>query len=355
MKRVVIVGAGVVGLFCAVRLARGGARVTLLDSRGEHLSVYGSTASAAAAGMLAAVGEEPAPHDAVALQSFRLWQEQRPGAEWADGVRFDGAVVVSADAAAVSEMLARAKALGGGEALSSAQAKKLTGLRTELSHATFLAADGVADPLRVMSGLQMQARAVGALVEYKADVARVSPHAVTTHDDRVFEADHVLMAPGAWATDHLMRDVPLLARIEPGKGHLVAIEIDAPPAPNLRFPGFYIARQREGVVLGSTMELGRNDAHVNKSQVKELVEKAEAKLPGEIRPTGRAWAGVRPMSPDGWPLIGPTKAGVMLAAGHSRNGWLMAPVTAEIIAAYVFGFDIPTEWAALSPARFEAS
>jgi glycine oxidase len=354
MKRVVIVGAGVVGLFCAVRLARGGARVTLLDSRGEHASVYGSMASAAAAGMLAAVGEEPSPHDGVALQSFKLWQEQRDGAEWADGVRFDGAIVVSGDERAAADFLARARRLGHGEPLAPAQVKKRSGLRAELMHAAFVAAEGTADPLRVISGLQMQARAVGSSIEYKTDAASVTANSVTTHEGRVFETDYVLMAPGAWATDQLMRDVPLLAKITPGKGHLVAVEMDNPPGPNLRFPDIYLARQREGVVLGATMELGRHDAHVNKARVQELIDRAEAVMPGELRATGRAWAGVRPMSPDGWPLIGPTREGVLLAAGHSRNGWLLAPVTAEIIAAYVFGFAIPAEWAALSPARFEA-
>lgn len=330
--------------------------MTVLDSRGEHVSVHGSMASAAAAGMLAAIGDDASPHDRVALQSLTLWQEQRVGAEWADGVRFDGAVVVSEGESVASALIERTRTLGGdARALSASQARKLTNLRTELKHATFLADEGAADPLRVISGLQMQARAVGALIEYKADVARVSVDSVTTHDDRVFEADHVLMAPGAWATDQLMRDVPPLTRITPGKGHLAAVAMDNAPGPNLRFPGFYLARQREGVVLGSTMELGRFDAHVNQERVRELVEKAEAVLPGELRPTGRAWAGVRPMSPDGWPMIGPTNEGVLLAAGHSRNGWLLAPVTAEIIAAYVLGFDIPAEWAALSPARFEAS
>jgi glycine oxidase len=58
------------------------------------------------------------------------------------------------------------------------------------------------------------------------------------------------------------------------------------------------------------------------------------------------------MSPDGWPLIGPS-GDVLVAAGHSRNGWLLAPITAEIITAYVFGAEIPPEWAALSPQRFE--
>jgi glycine oxidase len=45
---------------------------------------------------------------------------------------------------------------------------------------------------------------------------------------------------------------------------------------------------------------------------------------------------------------------VLVAAGHSRNGWLLAPITAEIITAYVIGAEIPSDWAALAPERFGA-
>jgi glycine oxidase len=79
---------------------------------------------------------------------------------------------------------------------------------------------------------------------------------------------------------------------------------------------------------------------------------AEALLPGEVKQGERAWAGIRPMAPDGWPIIGPSGEGVYVAAGHSRNGWLLAPITAEIISAYVLGAEIAPEWAALSPQRF---
>jgi glycine oxidase len=57
------------------------------------------------------------------------------------------------------------------------------------------------------------------------------------------------------------------------------------------------------------------------------------------------------MSPDGRPMIGHS-GDVLIAAGHSRNGWLLAPITAEIITASVMGEAIPPEWAALSPDRF---
>ena len=100
------------------------------------------------------------------------------------------------------------------------------------------------------------------------------------------------------------------------------------------------------------MDFDRTDRLVDPAQVEALLAAADALLPGEVQPTPKPWTGIRPMSPDGWPMIGPS-GDVLIAAGHSRNGWLLAPITAEIITAYVMGADIPPEWAALSPDRFE--
>jgi glycine oxidase len=133
------------------------------------------------------------------------------------------------------------------------------------------------------------------------------------------------------------------------------VTLDRTLGPNVRSQSFYLAQRREDVVLGATMQPGVYDRRVDRAQVDALAAAAEAVFPGEVKLTGEAWAGIRPMSPDGWPMIGPTGAGLLVAAGHSRNGWLLAPITAEIISAYVFAAEPPPEWAALSPARFETA
>ncbi len=353
MKRVVIVGGGVVGLFCAVRLAKAGARVTVLEAEGEYADIYGPAASAAAAGMLSPLDEAGAVHDALAFESLALWRQWQPGAEWADGVRFDGGVILAATERDAVAVIARAQANASSAAqLSSSQFKKRTGLRTKHEHAVFVADEGVADPLRVLSGLSMQARAHGVIIEYHADVANVTAIAAMTHDNKVYEADVVLLTPGAWATDKLMAAAPALQHIRPAKGHLIPVTLEQPLEPNLHAPGFYLSTRRDDVVLGATMEFDRFDRAVDDAQVASLLAAAEAVLPGEVRAAGRGWAGIRPMSPDGWPMIGPSGE-VLVAAGHSRNGWLLAPITAEIITAYVFGAEIAPAWAALSPERFE--
>lgn len=355
MKSVVIVGAGVVGLFCAVRLAQAGARVTVLEAEGEHWSPYAPGASAGAAGMLAPLSETATPHDGLALQSYDHWKRLQPDADWADGVRFDGGVMIAADAERAAQFVERAASLGRrAEPLNPAQLRKRTGLRAKLAHAVFVEDEGVADPLRVLTGLVMQARAHGVIIEYNAEVGSVRATEARTYDGAAHDADAIVLAVGYWGAERLAKAAPALKLIEPAKGHLVPVALDQPLWPNLRAQDFYLAQRREDVVLGASVQPGAFDRRVEQARVNELLDAAAALLPGEVKQAGRAWAGVRPMSPDGWPLIGPSGE-VLVAAGHSRNGWLLAPITAEIVTAYVFGAEIPPEWAALSPERFERS
>lgn len=356
MKDVIVVGGGAIGLFCAVRLRQGGARVRIVDSGQEQLTYYTPLASAAAAGMIAPIGEAPSPHEKVALESYDLWQSMRTGAEWADGVRFDGAVVVRRNADGASAFAANAARLGRkAVSLSAGDFRRRTGFRSKVEHSLFIEAEGTADPLRMLTGLAMQAHALGVLRAYDTDIAEVTATSATTHDGKVLEADAVILAPGAWATEKLMKAAPALKLIRAGKGMLAAIETDAALRPNLRAGEFYLAQRRHDAVLGATLEYDRFDRKVDRTKLAALHAAAEQLLPGEITLTEQAWAGIRPMSPDGWPIIGPNGDGVLLAAGHSRDGWLMAPITAEIITAYVFGTEIPPAWAALSPERFEHS
>jgi glycine oxidase len=353
MKRVIVVGAGVIGLMCAVRLRVAGAQVTLLEAEREHPSVYGPIASAAAAGMLAPLEAGPSPHERLALESFDLWRAWQNGAEWADGVRLDGGVVVLGAAEEAAAFQRNAERLGrSATLLQPKQFSKRTGLQSRLEHAVYVGDEGVADPLRVLTGLAMQARAMGTIIEFETDVASATATTVLTHEGRVYDADAVVLAPGAWGTDKLMNAAPALKHVRPAKGHVVSVALEQPLAPTLRANDFYLVQRREDVVLGATMEMDRYDRAVDAARVGELMAAAEAVLPGEVKPVGKAWAGIRPMSPDGWPMIGPSGEGLYVAAGHSRNGWLLAPITAEIISAYVFGRDIEPAWAALSPDRF---
>ena len=88
--------------------------------------------------------------------------------------------------------------------LTSNEFRKRTGFRAKVEHALFVENEGTADPLRVLTGLAMQAHALGVLRHYNTDIASATPTRVTTHEDKVFEADAIVLAPGAWATNVTM-------------------------------------------------------------------------------------------------------------------------------------------------------
>ncbi len=266
MKSVIIVGAGIVGLMCAVRLAKIGARVTVLEAHDENTSVWGPTASASAAGMLSPFTETLSGHQGLALASLDLWRAWREGAAWADAVRFDGAIVLATSADSAAEIVTRAQAAGReAQLLSASQFRKRSGFSANIEHAVFLAEEGLAEPLRALSGLVMEARAHGVLVNFKQDVLSLTRGAVETYQGARFEADLIVLAPGVWATAELMEAAPALKRVRPAKGCLAPVGLQHALAPNLHGSGFYIAQQHNQVVLGSTMDFDRTDRSVDPS------------------------------------------------------------------------------------------
>ncbi len=353
MKQVVIVGAGVVGLWCAVRLAKSGARVTLVEAESADVEVWGPGASASAAGMLAPLAHAATPHDALGFQALDLWRAGQAGAEWADGVRFGGGVLLADNAGEADRILACARRHGRrAEPLAAGGFRRRCGFDAKPEFVVSTEDEGVADPIRVLTGLYMQARLLGVALAYGRDVCEARPNLVRTFEGDALEADAVVLAPGVWASDALKQAAPALALVSPAKGQLLPVALPAGFDANVRGSDFYLARRLSGAVLGASFEPGKFDRRVDPAQTESIAHAAAKRLGVALQPTGKAWTGIRPMSPDGWPMIGDGGAGVLVAAGHSRNGWLLAPLTAEIVTAYVFGLAVPPEWAALSPQRF---
>jgi glycine oxidase len=361
-KNIIIVGAGIVGMFCALRLQQRGAHVMVLESEPEgQLGAFCPMATLAAAGMLAPVSEASGPPerhallDRLALDSFDMWRTQSKGALWEDGLRFDGGVFIAANEFEAADVQQQAARLGrSAKPLSAGQFTKRTGLMARVDHALAVEDEGVADPVRVLSGLAMDARRHGVQIYYDHDVDEVAANRVTVHERGALEADLILLAPGVWASDKMAKAAPALKHVRPARGHVVPIKLAHPLKPNVHGQSFYLApRLGDDVVLGSTMEFDRFDRNVDPERVHQLLGAAEQMFPGEVhlRADASPWVGVRPMSPDWAPIIG--KSGdVLVACGHSRNGWLLAPVTAEIICGTVFGDTMAPHWTAFGPDRF---
>ncbi|HWF78120.1 MAG TPA: FAD-dependent oxidoreductase, partial [Caulobacteraceae bacterium] len=163
-------------------------------------------------------------------------------------------------------------------------------------------------------------------------------------------ADLLVVATGAGRA--LAGLAPELDALTPIKGHILRAEGDFVAAPTIRANGVYLCRGDGAAVLGATMEAGASDTAVDPAVVSRLLA-AAAPLTAALGP--RAWsaaAGVRAATRDGLPLVGRGQAaGVVLAVGARRNGWLLAPMIAEAVLDAVEGRAPDTAPAAFDPRR----
>jgi len=167
--------------------------------------------------------------------------------------------------------------------------------------------------------------------------------------------ERVVIAAGCWSGEGLETGGPLPA-VRPVKGQLIELRARAGrPAPAdriVRSPRCYLLSRHDGrVVLGATVEEQGFDASVTADGVYRLLEAAWEILPDvrELELVG-ARAGLRPGTPDNEPVIGPGEpAGLTWATGHYRNGVLLAPLTADAVAALVAGGEPPKSVAGFAP------
>ncbi len=200
-------------------------------------------------------------------------------------------------------------------------------------------------PPRLVQALAAAARQRGVSIE-----SGVAVEGLQRQGDRVtgvettagpLSAGAVVLAAGAWTPSLVASAAPDLVRrgacaIQPVRGQILSL---APPLPAIReilwADDVYLVPKRDGTwIVGATEEPVGFDCRVTAEGVAGLVERACRYLPALRGATfERAWAGLRPVSSDGLPWIGsvPQYSGLVVAAGHGRNGVLLAPLTAERI------------------------
>jgi len=369
----VIVGGGVIGLACAWRLARADLRVRVLER-----DAPGAGASFVAAGMLAPVGEVTWGEEALlrmTLESARSWPqfagELEASSEVEVGYRPSGALHVALDRDETEELRRRFQLMEslGLEAswLRPGGCRELEpGLSTGVAAGVHVPGEAAVDPRAVVAALAAAVEREGGQVVPAADVigaldsgGRIA--GVVTADGREHQAQRVVLAAGAWsgATSWL----PSWARppVRPVKGQVVVLR-DAASAPvcerMLASERVYLVPRTDGrLVIGATVEERGFDVLVTAGGVFELLREAYRILPdvAELQLVETV-ASVRPGTPDNLPLIGPSEIdGLLLATGHFRNGILLAPYTAEAVAAAICGGDPPAGIEAAHPGRLAKS
>ena len=329
---VIVIGAGVLGLCTAAELAGRDHAVTVIDPGGPN-------ASSVAAGMLApaleSLLENLTPEQAGLLKRARdLW----PAFAGAHGLALhrEGAEWRGPEAAAAVARL--------GELGFEARATR-NGLITP-------------DDWRVEPGpaLTALARTPGLSV-VRGRVARLAGDArrwrVEAGDGRTWFAPTLVVATGAAAA---LPGLPpsiaaLVESIQPIRGQLTQVAV-AGPGRVVRAPGVYAAPAAGGVVVGATMEPGRRDLDPDPEEARARVAAGLALLgvDGEAGPTR---VGVRGAVADGLPMAGNSgQPGLFLALAPRRNGWLLGPLVARVVADCIEGRPPVPDAAALDPLRF---
>lgn len=373
-SELLVLGAGVIGLSCAWRAAQQGRRVTVLDP------APASGASWVAGGMLAPVTEAwPGEEELLALgvEAVARWPafaaELTEAAGRPAGLRTDGTIVVatgSGDRAELDALAAHLARLGRPvERLSGRELRRLEpGLGPDVRGGLSVPDDLAVDNRALLGALCTAAERLGVTFVAAAaevvldDGARVvGVRCVAGPQSGATEraADTVLVAAGA----HSAGLHPALhGLVRPVKGEILrlALRPGAFPAPRRTVRALvdgrpvYMVPRADGLVLGATQSEVGFDTTVTVGGVRDLLRDAERILPGIAEyALVESAAGLRPGSPDNLPLIGAIgPEGLLVATGHHRNGMLLAPVTADAVAALLRGEAVPGPVRVADPARF---
>jgi glycine oxidase len=177
------------------------------------------------------------------------------------------------------------------------------------------------------------------------------------HADGRIDAGAVVLAAGSWSLLVEGHGLPAGA-VRPVRGQIAVVDTRPPLLSRVVFSGNgYVVPRADGRILcGSTMEDVGWQKAVTAGGLRHVLDVAIEIAPALAQaPVVETWSNFRPSSPDGEPILGEgTIPGLFYATGHTRNGILLAPVTADAIAAAVMGLAAPVDLSPFSPARLGA-
>jgi D-amino-acid dehydrogenase len=223
--------------------------------------------------------------------------------------------------------------------------------------AFFPDAVSVLDPGRILAHLEVAARGAGVIrcLAAATDLRRRTGGVEVLTDAGPVRARRAVIAAGAWSRT-LARAAGDAIPLDTERGYHIEFDTGAAPVSRPVTPaarGYYFSPMHGRLRVAGTVELGGLNAPPSPHRLALLESGARAVFPGLPAPD-RRWMGFRPSMPDSLPVIGPSRGGpdVLMAFGHGHLGLTLAAVTARIIADLVAGRPPHLSLGPYAPGRF---
>ena len=414
-QRVVVVGGGIIGVSAAYHLARRGAEVTLLErDRLAGAASFGNAGTVSAGHpplnkpgrvlrALVQMADPTSPlyiqprwdpglwrwlldfavhcTDAhvracmdvmspLGLEALRLFEESLEEEGIECGYRRDGYFDVcrterglkdaTHEAALIAERGYHPQVLDSGSLLEAEPA-----LSRDVVGGVFYPEASTLDPYRYAVGLADGARRLGVAIREGVEAIDVvlesgSPRGVRLAGGEVVEGDGVVLATGPFSLG-LARRLGTRLPVQPGKGYHRDVPVGTGGAPPLRIAcvinehSVFCTPMGGYVRFAGTMEFSGLNHRMHRSRLDQLTRAAGRVFPGlEAKEPLSEWCGLRPVSSDGLPIVGPLGGirGVVAATGHGMLGLTLGPVTGRLVADWIVDGGTEPLWARLSPERF---
>jgi glycine oxidase len=363
---IIVVGAGVIGCAVAFELARRGAGVQVVDGR-----LPGMGATQASAGMLAPYNETQDDHALfdLAVRSLEMYEDfvARAVAESGLPVPYQrtGSLDVATDAATLIALDTAAAALQRhGVRVDRLDAAGVHAAEPQLAPGVLggllIHPQGFVGASELTRSLALAARRRGASFVERSRVTHIScagSEAIVETEHGTLEADAVVLAAGSWSGTIELEEGSGRLPMNPVRGQLLQLAWAGPPLRRILWSSrcYFVPREDGAVLAGATVEQAGFEERATVSGVRQLMEAACELVPQTMH-AGFAGArvGLRPGTADNLPIIGRSRRMpcLMYATGHYRNGVLLAPLTAQVVADMLLDDRTEPALAAVSPERF---
>lgn len=215
-------------------------------------------------------------------------------------------------------------------------------LQYQMAGAVYFDCDAWMTPHRFMSSFKALLSSRGVQFQFNTEVTDIKTqkgkiHSLTTKNEE-FTADEFVLTSGAW-TPLLMKKIGVFMPLQAGKGYSFLMQPEKmPKLPSILAEGkIATSPMLDGLRIAGTMELAGINHKITRPRVDGIIESVKEAIPtfqdydfSKIEP----WAGLRPVTPDGLPYIGrvSTYKNLSVGTGHAMLGWTLGPITGQLLA-----------------------